>query len=167
LRSTASPTKRVTITPVPFSVMQEALAAGKIDLGMFPQPLCGARRKADEGAQAVRREYGVPFERGAQRPGGKRRILTKNAAAIALCSKTLGVDAFYLAEPRAARQALIAARFVRVDPEVYMTCRTTIRDPTFAGRRRCRSKDAGVPDQGRVPAKARDLPRWSTSAPAK
>src|SRR5262252_904505 len=28
----------VTITPVPFSAMQEALAAEKIDLGMFPQP---------------------------------------------------------------------------------------------------------------------------------
>ena len=38
---------------------------------------------------------------------------------------------FYLSDPRAARQALIDARMVRADPEVYMTMRDYYRDPSL------------------------------------
>jgi ABC-type nitrate/sulfonate/bicarbonate transport systems, periplasmic components len=36
----------VTITPVPFPAMQEALDAGKVDLGQFPQPFAALAEKS-------------------------------------------------------------------------------------------------------------------------
>jgi ABC-type nitrate/sulfonate/bicarbonate transport system substrate-binding protein len=122
----------VTITPVPFSAMQEALAAGKIDLGMFPQPYAALLEKQMKVRKLFDAKYGVPFEEELNVLAGRDEFLTRNAAAIHALLEDLSASMqFYLAEPRAARQALIDARFVRVDPEVYMTMRDYYRDPTL------------------------------------
>src|SRR5262249_48186145 len=52
----------VTITPVPFPAMQEALEAGKVDLGMFPQPFAALAEKQAKVRKIFDAKYGIPFE---------------------------------------------------------------------------------------------------------
>jgi ABC-type nitrate/sulfonate/bicarbonate transport system substrate-binding protein len=122
----------VKITPVPFPAMQESLDAGKIDLGMFPQPYAALLEKQTKGRKLFDAKYGVPFEEELTVLAGRDEFLTRNAAAIHALLEDLSASMqFYLAKPREARQALIDARFVRVDPEVYMTMQDYYRDPTL------------------------------------
>ena len=122
----------VTITPVPFSAMQEALEAGKIDLGMFPQPYAALAEKQMKVRKIFDAKYGMPFDEDLNVLIGKDAFLKKNAAAVkALLEDLTAAMQFYLTNPRAARQALIDARMVRVDPEVYMNMRDYYRDPSL------------------------------------
>src|SRR5262249_147922 len=50
----------VTITPVPFPAMQEALEAGKVDLGMFPQPFAALAEKQAKVRKIFDAKYGIP-----------------------------------------------------------------------------------------------------------
>jgi ABC-type nitrate/sulfonate/bicarbonate transport system substrate-binding protein len=122
----------VTITPVPFSAMQEALAAGKIDIAMLPQPYAALAEKQMKVRKIFDAKYGMPFDEELTVLVGKDAFLKKNAESVrALLEDLSAAMQFYLADPRAARQALIAARMVRVDPEVYMTMQDYYRDPTL------------------------------------
>ena len=122
----------VTITPVPFSAMQEALSAGKIDLGMFPQPYAALAEKRMKVRKIFDAKYGMPFDEDLNVLVGKDAFLKKNAEAVkALLQDLTAAMQFYLNNPRAARQALIDARMVRVDPEVYMTMQDYYRDPSL------------------------------------
>ena len=122
----------VTITPVPFSAMQEALAAGKIDIGMFPQPYAALAEKQMRVRKIFDAKYGMPFDEELNVLVGKDAFLKKNGNAVrALLEDLSAAMQFYLSDPRAARQALIDARMVRADPEVYMTMRDYYRDPSL------------------------------------
>ena len=122
----------VTITPVPFSAMQEALDAGKIDVGMFPQPYAALAEKQMKVRKIFDAKYGMPFEEELNVLVGKDAFLRQNAAAVrALLADLTASMRFYLERPREARQLLIDARMVRVNPEVYMTMRDYYRDPTL------------------------------------
>ena len=122
----------VTITPVPFSAMQEALSAGKIDLGMFPQLYAALAEKQMKVRKIFDAKYGMPFDEDLNVLVGKDAFLKKNAEAVkALLQDLTAAMQFYLNNPRAARQALIDARMVRVDPEVYMTMQDYYRDPSL------------------------------------
>ena len=52
----------VTITPVPFPAMQEALRAGKVDVGEFPQPFAALLEKQAKVRKIFDAKYGVPFD---------------------------------------------------------------------------------------------------------
>jgi len=116
----------VTITRVPFSVMQEALAAGKIDLGMFPQPYAALVEKQMKVRKLSTRNTGCRSTRNST-SWRKRRIPHEERGAIRrFARRPLGVDAILSREPRAARQAADRGEIRPVDPEVYMTMQTTI-----------------------------------------
>jgi ABC-type nitrate/sulfonate/bicarbonate transport system substrate-binding protein len=120
------------ITPVPFAAMQEALDAGKIDLGQFPQPFAALAEKQMKVRKIFDAKYGVPFEEELTVVVGKDAFLKKNAAAVrALLEDLTASMRFYLDHPRQARQALIDARMVRVSPDVYMNMQDYYRDPTL------------------------------------
>jgi len=122
----------VRITPVPFSAMQEALEAGKIDLGMFPQPFAALAEKQMKVRKIFDAKYGVPFDEELNVVAGKEAFLKSNAAAVrALLADLKAAMQFYLEKPREARQLLIDARMVRVSPDVYMTMQDYYRDPTL------------------------------------
>jgi ABC-type nitrate/sulfonate/bicarbonate transport system substrate-binding protein len=72
----------VTITPVPFSAMQEALDAGKIDLGMFPQPFAALAEKQMKVRKIFDAKYGMPFDEELTVVVGKDAFLKSNAAAV-------------------------------------------------------------------------------------
>jgi ABC-type nitrate/sulfonate/bicarbonate transport system substrate-binding protein len=122
----------VRITPVPFAAMQEALDAGKIDLGQFPQPFAALAEKQMKVRKIFDAKYGVPFDEELTVVVGKDAFLKKNAVAVrALLEDLTATMRFYLERPREARQLLIDARMVRVNPDVYMTMRDYYRDPTL------------------------------------
>jgi len=122
----------VRITPIPFSAMQEALDAGKIDLGMFPQPYAALAEKQMKVRKLFDAKYGVPFDEELTVIVGKDEFLRKNAGAVrALLADLKESMRFYLDHPREARQILIDARMVRVSADVYMSMQDYYRDPSL------------------------------------
>ena len=54
--------KDVTIAPVPFPAMQEAMRSAKIDVGEFPQPFAALLEKQAKVRKLFDAKYGVPFD---------------------------------------------------------------------------------------------------------
>ena len=120
------------ITPVPFAAMQEALDAGKIDLGQFPQPFAALAEKQMKVRKIFDAKYGVPFDEELIVLIGKDEFLKKNAPAIrAFLEDLKSATQFYLGKPREARQLLIDHKMVRVNPEVYVGMNDYYRDPSL------------------------------------
>jgi ABC-type nitrate/sulfonate/bicarbonate transport system substrate-binding protein len=122
----------VKITPIPFPAMQESLEAGRVDLGMFPQPFAALAEKQMKVRKIFDAKYGVPFDEELTVLVGKDEFLKKNAAAVrALLEDLKAAMQFYLEKPREARQLLIDTRMVRVSSDVYMTMKDYYRDPSL------------------------------------
>jgi ABC-type nitrate/sulfonate/bicarbonate transport system substrate-binding protein len=122
----------VKITPIPFPAMQESLEAGRVDLGMFPQPFAALAEKQMKVRKIFDAKYGVPFDEELTVLVGKDEFLKKNAVAVrALLEDLKAAMQFYLEKPREARQLLIDTRMVRVSADVYMTMKDYYRDPTL------------------------------------
>jgi ABC-type nitrate/sulfonate/bicarbonate transport system substrate-binding protein len=120
----------VTITPVPFPAMQEALDAGKVDVGELPQPFAALAEKQMKIRKIFDAKYCMPFEEELIVLVGKDEFLKKNASAIRAFLQDLeSATKFYLEKPREARQLLIDRKMVRVNPEVYTTMNDYYRDP--------------------------------------
>src|SRR5207244_6236455 len=72
----------VTITPVPFPAMQEALEAGKVDLGMFPQPFAALAEKQAKVRKIFDAKYDIQFEEELIVLIGTEEFLKKNEGAV-------------------------------------------------------------------------------------
>jgi ABC-type nitrate/sulfonate/bicarbonate transport system substrate-binding protein len=124
--------KDVTIAPVRFPAMQEALRAGKIDVGEFPQPFAALLEKEAKVRKLFDAKYGLPFDEELIVIAGKDDFLKKNATAIkAFLSDVKDATRFYLEKPREARQILIDKKMVRVSPDVYLDMHDYYRDPSL------------------------------------
>jgi ABC-type nitrate/sulfonate/bicarbonate transport system substrate-binding protein len=124
--------KDVTIAPVPFPAMQEALRAGKIDVGEFPQPFAALLEKQAKVRKLFDAKYGLPFDEELIVIAGKDEFLKENAEAIkAFLSDVKDATRFYLDKPREARQILIDAKMVRVSADVYLDMHDYYRDPSL------------------------------------
>ncbi len=122
----------VTIAPVPFPAMQEALRAGKIDVGEFPQPFAALVEKQVKVRKIFDAKYGVPFDEELIVIAGKDQFLKQNAAAIrGFLDDVKAATQFYLDKPKEARQILIDAKMVRIVPDVYLTMQDYYRDPSL------------------------------------
>jgi ABC-type nitrate/sulfonate/bicarbonate transport system substrate-binding protein len=122
----------VTIAPIPFPAMQEALAAGKVDVGEFPQPFAALLEKEAAVTKIFDAKYGLPFEEELDILIGKDEFLKKNADAVrAFLADLRDAMRFYLEQPREARQLLIDTKMVRVSPAVYLEMKDYYRDPTL------------------------------------
>jgi ABC-type nitrate/sulfonate/bicarbonate transport system substrate-binding protein len=112
--------------------MQEALDAGKIDIGMFPQPFAALLERQMKVRKIFDAKYGVPFDEELNVVVGKDAFLKGNAAAVrALLEDLKAAMRFYLDKPNEARKLLIDARMVRVSADVYLTMQDYYRDPTL------------------------------------
>jgi len=122
----------VRITPVAFPAMQEALDAGKIDVGQFPQPFAALAERKMRVRKIFDAKYGIPFEEELIVIIGKDAFLKKNASTVTAMLEDLKEAArFYLEKPREARQALIDARMVRAGPDVYLGMHDYYREPSL------------------------------------
>ncbi len=124
--------KDVTIAPVPFPAMQEALRAGKVDVGEFPQPFAALLEKQQKVRKLFDAKYGVPFDEELIVIAGKDEFLKANAAAVrGFLADVKAATKFYLEKPKEARQILIDAKMVRVSADVYLTMNDYYRDPSL------------------------------------
>lgn len=122
----------VTIVPLPFPAQFEALKAGKIDVGMFPQPFLAMAEKEGNVRKLFDSKTGAPYEEELMLLIAKEDWLKANAAAARalLADAKLATD-YYLKNGRAAKQALIDAKMVRLDIDVYDGMKDYYRDPTM------------------------------------
>jgi ABC-type nitrate/sulfonate/bicarbonate transport system substrate-binding protein len=124
--------KDVRITPVGFSAMQESLRAGRVDVGMFPQPFAALLEKQDKVRKIFDAKYGMPFDEELIVIQGKDAYLKQNAEAIRGFMEDIKIATdYYLAHPRESRQLLIDRKMVRVVPEVYLDMQDYYREPTL------------------------------------
>jgi ABC-type nitrate/sulfonate/bicarbonate transport system substrate-binding protein len=122
----------VTITPVPFPAMAEALKAGKIDIGEFPQPFAEMLEKDMKVRKLFDSQYGMSFEQELIVFMAKDAFLKQNAPAVrGLLQDLQAATRFYLDRPRKARQLILDAKGVRLDPEIYLNMKDYYRDPTL------------------------------------
>jgi ABC-type nitrate/sulfonate/bicarbonate transport system substrate-binding protein len=122
----------VKVAPIAFPAMQEALDAGKIDLGMFPQPFAALAERQMKVRKIFDAKYGVPFDEELIVLMGKDEFLKKNAAAIrALLADLKEATGFYLEKPREARQLLVDSKMVRATPDVYIAMNDYYHEPTM------------------------------------
>jgi len=124
--------KDVTIAPVPFPAMQEALRAGKVEVGEFPQPFAALLENQVKVRKIFDAKYGVPFDEELIVIAGKDQFLKQNAAAIrGFLEDVKAATKFYLDNPKEARQILIDAKMVRIIPDVYLSMQDYYRDPAL------------------------------------
>jgi ABC-type nitrate/sulfonate/bicarbonate transport system substrate-binding protein len=122
----------VTITPVPFPAMSEALRSGKVEIGEFPQPFADMVEKDFPVRKLFDSQYGMPFEQELIILLGKEAFLRANATAVrGLLDDLRASLAFYLEKPREARQILMDAKMVRLAPDIYLNMKDYYRDPTL------------------------------------
>jgi len=113
-------------------VIFAALEAGKVDLGMFPQPFAALAEKQAKVRKIFDGKYGIPFEEELIVVIGKDEFLKRNAGAVRAFLEDLKASMqFYLEKPREARQLLIDHKMVRVNPDVYLSMNDYYRDPTL------------------------------------
>jgi ABC-type nitrate/sulfonate/bicarbonate transport system substrate-binding protein len=119
----------VTLVPLPFPAQAEAVKAGKVDVGMFPQPFAAMAEK--DGLRVVfSSKTGVPFEEELILLISKEAFLKKNSAAVKdLLADLVKVTKYYEENQKASKQALIDAKLVRLDPEIYINMKEYYRDP--------------------------------------
>jgi sulfonate transport system substrate-binding protein len=122
----------VTITPVAFPAMQDALEAKKVDVAELPQPFAVLAEKQINARKIFDSKFGVPFDEELIVLAGKDEFLKKNAAAVrGFLADVLNATHYYLDNPREARQFLIDSKMVRVVPEAYLDMKDYYRDPTL------------------------------------
>lgn len=122
----------VTIVPLPFSAQFEALKSGKIDVGMFPQPFLAMAEKEGNVRTLFTSKTGAPYEEELMLLIAKDEWLKANAAVVRdLLADTKKATEFYLKNDRAAKQALIDNKMVRLDIEIYDNMKDYYRDPNL------------------------------------
>jgi ABC-type nitrate/sulfonate/bicarbonate transport system substrate-binding protein len=124
------PAKDVTFAPVPFPAQGEALRAGKVDVGAFPQPF--AKMEQDKGGVTTlfTSKDGVPFDEELMLLVAKPDFAEKNQAALrAFLADLVAATKYYEQNPKEARKALIDAKFVRLPESVYFDMLDYYRQP--------------------------------------
>jgi ABC-type nitrate/sulfonate/bicarbonate transport system substrate-binding protein len=122
----------LTITPVPFPAMAEALKAGKVDIGEFPQPFAEMLEKDMKVRKLFDSQYGMPFEQELIVLLGKDAFLQQNADAIRGLLEDLQVSTrYYLEHSREARQIILDAKTIRLTPDIYLNMKDYYRDATL------------------------------------
>lgn len=122
----------LTITPVPFPAMAEALKAGKVDIGEFPQPFAEMLEKDMKVRKLFDSQYGMPFEQELIVLLGKDAFLQQNADAIRGLLEDLQISTrYYLDHSREARQIILDAKTIRLTPDIYLNMKDYYRDATL------------------------------------
>jgi len=123
---------RRTVREPHLQALKVDFAAGKIDVGEFPQPFAALLENQAKVRKLFDAKYGVPFDEELIVIAGKDEFLKKNPAAIrGFLEDVKATTRFYLDRPKEARQLLIDAKMVRVSPDVYLTMNDYYRDPTL------------------------------------
>ncbi len=119
----------VTLVPLSFAVMDDAVRSGLIDVGMFPQPYAAATEAKGGLRKVFTSKDAAPYDEELILVIAKDEFLKKNTAVVKDFLDDLGVTTrYYLDHPAEARKALIDGKMVRVPPEIYVSMNDYYRD---------------------------------------
>ena len=122
----------VTIVPIPFPAMAEALRSGKIDAGEFPQPFDALLHKDTKVTKIFAAKDAIPTDEELIVLVAKDEYLKAHAAAVkGFLADLQAATKFYLEKTKQARQILLDAKMVRVPPDVFLGMQDYYRDPSL------------------------------------
>jgi len=125
-----NPDRDVKIAPVPFPAQGEALRSKKIDVGAFPQPFAGMEAKKGGVKTLFTSKTAVPFDEVLMTVLFREEFMQKNPAAVrAFMGDLVVATKWYLANTKAAKQALIDSKLVQIPAEIYLDIEDSYRDP--------------------------------------
>jgi ABC-type nitrate/sulfonate/bicarbonate transport system substrate-binding protein len=126
-----NPATDVRFVPVPFPAQGEALRAGKIDVGAFPEPFAYMEEKKGGLRTVFTSKDAVPFDEELIVLAANPEFLKKNAPAVkAFLSDLVVATKYYATHRKEAQKALIDAKITRIPPDVYFAMPDYERDPT-------------------------------------
>lgn len=121
----------VTLVPVDFAAQGDALRAGKIDVGMFPQPFAAMVQKQGGVRTLFTSKDAVPKEEELMLIIAHDSFLKAHPDAVkAFMSDVVSATTTYSQHMQDARQAILDAKLVRVAPDIYLHMTDYYRDPT-------------------------------------
>jgi ABC-type nitrate/sulfonate/bicarbonate transport system substrate-binding protein len=124
-------TKDVRFVPVPFPAQGEALRAGKIDVGAFPEPFAYMEQQKGGLRTLFTSKDAVPFDEELIVLVANPDFLAKNGAAVkAFLSDLVAATKYYETHRKEAQKALIDAKVTRIPADVYFAMPDYERDPT-------------------------------------
>ena len=122
----------VTIVPIPFPAMAEALRSGKIDVGEFPQPFDALLHKEMKVTKIFSAKDAIPTDEELIVLVAKDDYLKAHAAAVkGFLADLTAATKFYLEKTKEARQILLDAKMVRIPPDVFLAMDDYYRDPAL------------------------------------
>jgi ABC-type nitrate/sulfonate/bicarbonate transport system substrate-binding protein len=122
----------VSLVPIRFPAMAEALKADKIEVGMFPQPFAAMVAKDFPIRKIFTAKDAAPFEEELILLTAKDEYLKKNATAIrAFLSDLKDATAFYNEKTREARQILLDKKLVGIAADVYLALEDYYHEPSM------------------------------------
>lgn len=123
--------KDVRFVPVPFPAQGEALRAGKIDVGAFPEPFAYMEQQKGGLRTLFTSKDAVPFDEELIVLVANPAFLAKNGPAVrAFLSDLIVATKYYQTHRKEAQKALIDAKITRIPPDVYFAMPDYERDPT-------------------------------------
>ncbi len=125
-----NPDRDVKIVVVPFPAMGESLRTKKIDAGVFPQPFLAMEESKGGLKKLFDSVSAVGFDQELMQLFFNPDFLKKNPDAVkAFLGDFVSATKWYLANPQAARQALIDAKMVQADAKIYLNMKDYYRAP--------------------------------------
>jgi ABC-type nitrate/sulfonate/bicarbonate transport system substrate-binding protein len=126
------PDKDVTFVPIQFPVQGAALRSGKIDMGALVQPFAMMEEKKGGIRTIFTSKDAVPFDEELIVLVARSEFLEKHAEAVrAFLADLTSVTAYYLANLKDSRGALIEAQMIRIPPEIYAEMPDFYREPSL------------------------------------
>ena len=123
-------TKDVRFVPVPFPAQGEALRAGKIDVGAFPEPFAYMEQQKGGLRTVFTSKDAVPFDEELIVLAANPEFLAKHGPVVkAFLSDLVAATKFYETHRKQAQKALIDAKVTRIPADVYFAMPDYERSP--------------------------------------
>ena len=115
-----NPDRDVNWAIVPFPSQGEAVRSGKLDLGAFPEPFASNEQRKGGMRVLFTSKDANPYDEELMNIAVNPEFAAKNAAAVrAFVADLVAATKYFLANEKAAKQALLDSKMVGLPPDVY------------------------------------------------
>ena len=121
----------VKLVPIPFPAMYEALKSGLVDVGSFPQPFLAMAKHSGGVRTIFTAKDAAPYEEELLILIAHDEFLKSNRAATeAFLADLVAATKFYADHTHEARKALLDAKMVKIDPDVFYEMQDPYHEPS-------------------------------------